>query len=34
LSILPFLAASGVELLSQLDRNIKLGTGEHCILYL
>jgi bacillithiol synthase len=34
LSILPFLAANGVELLGQLDRNIKVGTGEHCILYL
>ncbi len=28
------LAANGVELLGQLDRNIKVGTGEHCILYL
>jgi bacillithiol biosynthesis cysteine-adding enzyme BshC len=34
LSILPFLAANGVELLDQLDRNIKVGTGEHCTLYL
>jgi bacillithiol biosynthesis cysteine-adding enzyme BshC len=34
LSILPFLAANGVQLLGQLDRNIKVGTGEHCILYL
>src|SRR5882762_9312123 len=34
LSFLPFLAANGVELLGQLDRNIKVGTGEHCILYL
>jgi uncharacterized protein YllA (UPF0747 family) len=34
LSLLPFLAASGVDLLNQLDRNIKIGTGEHCILYL
>jgi uncharacterized protein YllA (UPF0747 family) len=34
LSILPFLAANGVELLGQLDRNIKIGTGEHCILNL
>jgi hypothetical protein len=32
LSLLPFLAANGVELLDQLDRNIKIGTGEHCIL--
>jgi bacillithiol biosynthesis cysteine-adding enzyme BshC len=34
LSILPFLAANGRDLLDQLDRNIKIGTGEHCILYL
>jgi bacillithiol biosynthesis cysteine-adding enzyme BshC len=34
LSILPFLAANGVELLDQLDRNIKVGTGEHCTLYM
>jgi len=34
LSFLPFLAANGVELLGQLDRNIKSATGEHCILYL
>jgi bacillithiol biosynthesis cysteine-adding enzyme BshC len=32
LSLLPFLAANGVELLDKLDRNIKIGTGEHCIL--
>jgi len=32
LSPLPFLAANGVELLDQLDRNITIGTGEHCIL--
>jgi bacillithiol biosynthesis cysteine-adding enzyme BshC len=34
LSLLPFLAANGVELLDQLDRSIKIGTGEHCILHL
>src|SRR5258707_1957546 len=34
LSILPLLAANGIELLDQLDRNIRVGTGEHCILYL
>jgi hypothetical protein len=34
LSMLPFLAANGVELLDHLDRNIKMGAGEHCILYL
>jgi bacillithiol synthase len=34
LSMLPFLAANGVELLDELDRNIKIGPGEHCILYL
>jgi bacillithiol biosynthesis cysteine-adding enzyme BshC len=34
LSILPFLAAQGVELLDQLERNIKIGGGEHCVLYL
>ena len=34
LSLLPFLAASGIELLDRLDRNIKIGTGEHCILSL
>jgi bacillithiol biosynthesis cysteine-adding enzyme BshC len=34
LSMLPFLAADGVELLDHLDRNIKIGAGEHCILYL
>jgi bacillithiol synthase len=32
LSMLPFLAAEGRELIVQLDRNIKIGTGEHCIL--
>jgi bacillithiol synthase len=34
LSLLPFIAANGVELLDQLDRNIKIGTGEHCLVYL
>jgi bacillithiol biosynthesis cysteine-adding enzyme BshC len=34
LSMLPFLAANGLELLDQLDRNAKIGVGEHCILYL
>ena len=34
LSMLPFLASNGVELLEQLDRNIKIGSGEHCVLYL
>jgi bacillithiol synthase len=34
LSLLPFIAANGVELLDQLDRNVKIGTGEHCIVYL
>jgi bacillithiol biosynthesis cysteine-adding enzyme BshC len=34
LSLLPFLAANGVALLDQLDRNIKIGTGEHCMLNL
>jgi hypothetical protein len=34
LSMLPFLAANGVELLDQLDRSIRIGAGEHCILYL
>ena len=34
LSLLPFLAANGVELLDQLERNIKIGSGEHCILFL
>jgi uncharacterized protein YllA (UPF0747 family) len=34
LSLLPFIAAQGIELLDQLDRNIKIGTGEHCIAYL
>jgi bacillithiol biosynthesis cysteine-adding enzyme BshC len=34
LSLLPLLAAEGGELLDQLDRNIKIGAGEHCILSL
>jgi len=34
LSLLPFLAASGIELLDQLDRSIKIIAGEHCVLYL
>ena len=34
LSLLPFLAANGVELLGLLDRSIQVGTGDHCILYL
>ncbi len=34
LSLLPFLASQGGELLDQLDQNIKIGTGEHCLLYL
>ena len=34
LSLLPFFAVNGFELFDQLDRNIKIGAGEHCILYL
>jgi bacillithiol biosynthesis cysteine-adding enzyme BshC len=34
LSFLPFLASHGVELLDQLEREMKVGTGEHCICYL
>jgi len=34
LSLLPFLATEGGELLDQLDRHIKIGTGDHCSLYL
>ncbi len=34
LSLLPFLASQGGELLDELDRNIKTGTGEHCVLFL
>jgi bacillithiol biosynthesis cysteine-adding enzyme BshC len=32
--LLTFLAAEGPELLDQLDRHIKTGTGEHCFLLL
>ncbi len=32
--LLTFLAAEGRELLNQLDQHIKLGSGDHCILYL
>jgi len=32
--LLTFLAAEGPELLDQLDRHIKAGTGEHCFLSL
>jgi len=32
LCLLPFLASEGKELLDRLDRCIKLGTGEHCII--
>ncbi|MBZ5642366.1 MAG: bacillithiol biosynthesis cysteine-adding enzyme BshC [Acidobacteriia bacterium] len=31
LSLLPFLASEGRELLSRLDHLIKIGTGEHCV---
>lgn len=31
LSLLPFLASEGRELLDQLDRCIRVGTGEHCV---
>jgi bacillithiol biosynthesis cysteine-adding enzyme BshC len=34
LSFLPFLASQGGELLDQLEREIKVGAGEHCICYL
>ena len=34
LSLLPFLATEGGELLDQLDRHIRIGTGDHCALYL
>jgi bacillithiol biosynthesis cysteine-adding enzyme BshC len=34
LSLLPFLASEGAALLDHLDRHIKIGTGDHCILYL
>jgi bacillithiol biosynthesis cysteine-adding enzyme BshC len=32
LSLLPFLASQGRELLDQLDRCIRIGTGEHCVI--
>jgi bacillithiol biosynthesis cysteine-adding enzyme BshC len=32
LSFLPFLAKQGGELLDELDRHIRIGTGEHCVL--
>jgi len=34
LSLLPFLAANGTELLDHIGCHIKVGSGEHCILYL
>lgn len=34
LCLLPFLASEGRELLDRLDRHIKVGTGEHCVIYL
>jgi uncharacterized protein YllA (UPF0747 family) len=34
LALLPFLASEGRELLDRLDRQIKIGTGDHCALYL
>jgi bacillithiol biosynthesis cysteine-adding enzyme BshC len=34
LCLLTFLAAEGRELLDRLDRHIKMGTGEHCVIYL
>ena len=34
LCLLPFLAAEGRELLDRLERHIKIGTGEHCVIYL
>ena len=34
LSLFPFLATEGGELLDQLDRHIKIGTGDHGILFL
>jgi bacillithiol biosynthesis cysteine-adding enzyme BshC len=32
--LLTFLAAEGLDLLDHLDRHIKVGTGEHCFLFL
>lgn len=34
LSLLPFLAAEGIDLLNQLDQNIRIGAGDHCLLFL
>ena len=34
LAFLSFLASEGRELLDHLDRHIKIGTGEHCVLHL
>lgn len=34
LAFLPFLASEGSQLLEQLDGQIRLGTGEHCVLHL
>jgi hypothetical protein len=34
LCLLSFLAAEGRELLDRLDRHIKVGTGEHSVIYL
>ena len=32
LAFLPFLASEGIAVLDQLDGEIQMGTGEHCIL--
>jgi bacillithiol biosynthesis cysteine-adding enzyme BshC len=34
LAFLPFLASEGTQLVDQLDGQIRIGTGEHCILHL
>lgn len=34
LCFLPFLASEGNELLDRLDRHVKVGTGEHCVVFL
>jgi bacillithiol synthase len=34
IAFLSFLASEGRELLDHLDRHIRIGTGEHCILHL
>jgi hypothetical protein len=34
LAFLPFLASEGTQLLDQLDGQIRIGTGEHCVLRL